>query len=518
LFLKELYNKHKNFIHKSVLIISVVVFLFSLYKIVSKLYGYYHDDKQYREIREQLPSGNPADRFNESFVSSDNKSRLSSETQVFNETMNNIDSYNTPVLSIPYETMYGNISELDSDGIIKSYTALKKQNPDLTGWIYIPGYRKSIDYPVMKTNNNDYYLNHDFNRNYSYAGAIYMDCRNTGFNVDRNIILYGHAMNDYSMFGNLRTFPDRPEDHTTKNMIYLDLLNTRLEYEIFSTYYEKDTFNYRQIYFSSDEEYKNFLDLIKSRSIYDFDLELLPMDKIITLSTCNNQMGRNIRSIIHARLVRQIVYDSSKNGDAVLTDMESSVKKAVLANVYLEELILEYDLPEEKLQEGTDELPGSEELTSMEESQVTQELADTEELPGETQEEDVPEPTFTKRQAALNPPFNTVLKEFSTEIPDEVNTVLLNVTPADPKALFRFKLNDSEIEGPVIPLEAGENIIKLTVISRDYLYARTYTIIILRPSQAETLETEALETENEETLESSSDGKESEEPELEGGE
>jgi len=386
-----------------------------------RLYGYYHDNKQYQEIRAQVISNEPAEIFNQA-------SSPPANTSAVQETQEEI---------LPYTILYGDPGELNGDGILSIYADLKKQNDDLVGWIQIPGFKKPIDYPVMQAADNEFYLHKDFYKNFSYAGSIFMDYRNNPLQVDRHIILYGHAMNDGAMFGNLKEFPNRQEDYTRITRIYLDLMNTRLEYEIFSVYFEDATYNYRQTSFASDDEYMEFLERIRSKSVYDYKVKLTPLDKIITLSTCNNNLGEEIRSITHARLVRQIIYDKSSGAPYVTSASESTIKNVVSANIYLLELRMTY------------------------------------ESEGKTVEA-----VFTP---TLSTGINSQLRTFSTQLPSEVETVSLSYKTADPEATTVVTLNGKEADPSSLKLEYGDNVIKLKVISRDKLYARTYTINAARP-------------------------------------
>jgi len=381
-----------------------------------RLYGYYHDNKQYQAIRAQVISDDPEEVFSHASSSSANTTVVQNRQEEV----------------LPYAILNGNPEELNADGILSIYADLKKQNDDLVGWIQIPGFKNPIDYPVMQAADNEFYLYKDFYKNFSYAGSIFMDYRNNSHEVDRHIILYGHAMNDGAMFGNLKEFPNRQEDHTRIIRIYLDLMNTRLEYEIFSVYFEDAAYNYRQTSFTSDEEYLAFLEIIRSKSVYNYKVKLTPLDKIITLSTCNNNLGQEIRSITHARLVRQIIYDKTSDAPYETAASDDTAKDIVTANTYLSKLQMTY------------------------------------ESEGKTV------------KAVFTPPFsegiNSQFRTFSTQLPSEAETVSLSCKTADPEATTVVTLNGKEADPSSLKLEYGDNVIRLKVISRDKLYARTYTI------------------------------------------
>ena len=305
---------------------------------VQKVYSYYRDDKNYEKVKAAVEKSNNFDTKKDGISADINPANInpninagindqicttisnSNNTTYSNDTETNIENdETTDEIILPYKVENGNSEELDSNGVLYDYSALKKENADFVGWIYMPGYKKEIDYPVMQAQDNEFYLDKDFYGNLSKAGSIFMDYRNNPTspdrndpaNLDRHIILYGHAMMNLSMFGNLMDYYKQEEEHSKITKIYLDLLNMRLEYEVFSTYLEHSTYNYRQVEFSNDSEYLDFLKRITSKSEHNYNIELTPEDKILTLSTCDGNISYDGRSIIHARLTKQTIYDKS---------------------------------------------------------------------------------------------------------------------------------------------------------------------------------------------------------------
>lgn len=87
------------------------------------------------------------------------------------------------------------------------FSALRQQNPDVLGWILIPGTR--VSYPVVQGTDNSYYLDHTWRGGKNSVGAIFMECRNSSDLSDFNTIIYGHRMNNRSMFGTLSQYKSR---------------------------------------------------------------------------------------------------------------------------------------------------------------------------------------------------------------------------------------------------------------------------------------------------------------------
>ena len=181
--------------------------------------------------------------------------------------------------------------------VMERYLPLFKINSDIIGWINIQG--TAIDYPVLKTFNNEYYLTHDITRQQSKNGAIFMDYRNKGDGTDRHTIIYGHNMRNNTMFEDLMKY--KKKDFFEQNgIIKFDTLFEEFEWEIFSVYVTDTNFYYIETDFDSDEEYVEFLHTIKKKSMFDRDVNLTKEDYLLTLSTCTYEF-KDARFVVHAR-------------------------------------------------------------------------------------------------------------------------------------------------------------------------------------------------------------------------
>ena len=183
------------------------------------------------------------------------------------------------------------------------FNKLINKNPDTIGWIKVLG--PDINYPVVQTNNNDFYLTHSFDKSYNKAGWIFADYINKNLKnneLDKNTIIYGHNRQNNSMFGTLsNVFKEEWLSNKENHYINFSTLNNNMVWEVFSTYtIEKEEY-YIQSNFSSDEEYISFLNTIKNRSTYKYDVNISKEDKILTLSTCTN-VGKG-RTVLHAKLI-----------------------------------------------------------------------------------------------------------------------------------------------------------------------------------------------------------------------
>ena len=178
---------------------------------------------------------------------------------------------------------------------------LIKRNEDYKMWIEVPN--TNINYPVVQGKDNDFYLNHDFNKKESSSGAIFIDYKNN-IDKDKNIIIYGHNMKNKSMFQNLMKFKDEEFWKENKEII-LTIDGKRYEYEIFSSYISNSEDMNLKTNFENDDEYLKYIDDIKKKSIFHRDIDIKSNDRIITLSTCSYEED-DARMIIHGKLKKKI--------------------------------------------------------------------------------------------------------------------------------------------------------------------------------------------------------------------
>ena len=159
-------------------------------------------------------------------------------------------------------------------------------NEDIIGWLIVDN--TSINYPIVQGKNNEFYLNHDLDKNYNSAGWIFMDSENSL--DDQNIIIYGHHRRDGSMFGSIDNLLNKNEGGKIKLLIN----NKEINYNIFSIYKTEKEYNYRE------KNYNNFnkkIEEFKKRSLIKYNVDIKSKNQIITLSTCDNDNKKRI--VIH---------------------------------------------------------------------------------------------------------------------------------------------------------------------------------------------------------------------------
>lgn len=186
----------------------------------------------------------------------------------------------------------------------EKYAEVFAQNDDLIGWISIPGTR--IDYPVMQTKDNpDFYLKHAFDKSYSNYGVPYA-AENCDADISDNMVIYGHHMNNGSMFSDLCKYEseDFYKEHKT---IYFDTLGGYGEYEVIAAFktvaYAESGFKYYHfVNAESEAAFDEYIERCKELSPYDTGVSAEYGDKLITLSTCEYSQT-NGRMVIVAKKI-----------------------------------------------------------------------------------------------------------------------------------------------------------------------------------------------------------------------
>lgn len=176
--------------------------------------------------------------------------------------------------------------------------ALREINPDVIGWILIPD--TQVNYPLMAGTEKNYYLNHTWNKESYNVGSIFLEHLCTPDFTGFNTIVYGHNMNDGSMFGSLLQYR-KPEYLQAHPYVYIRSDQGVYRYEIFSGYFATINTDTYGVGFSSDRTKIRFLDFITEKSELETDFRPETTDRVLTLSTCSGR-GSASRWVLHARL------------------------------------------------------------------------------------------------------------------------------------------------------------------------------------------------------------------------
>lgn len=181
------------------------------------------------------------------------------------------------------------------------FERLKQTNPEAIAWIKVNGTK--IEYPVVKTTNNDFYITHSFDKSYNSAGWAFMDYKNKLDGKDKNIVIYAHNRRDDSMFGTLKNIlTEEWKNNTDNHIIPFITENEKSEYQVFSVYKIEIEDYYITTNFETNNEFQRFVNVIKSRSEKDFEIDVSANDNILTLSTCAD--NNKYRIVLHAKKIK----------------------------------------------------------------------------------------------------------------------------------------------------------------------------------------------------------------------
>ncbi|MCI8461023.1 MAG: class B sortase [Bacilli bacterium] len=193
--------------------------------------------------------------------------------------------------------LYSKYGKMKVDDI--NFNELKEVNGDVVAWLIVDG--TSINYPIVQTVDNDYYLNHNIKKEIKVSGWTFMDFRNSKEMSDSNTIFYGHNLLNKTGFGSLSNVFTDKWFKSSNHRIIVVTENKRYVYEVFSCYSIEPEIYYLSNNFNNNSEYKKFLDTLVDRSNYKFNVNLDANDKIITLSTCTDD--NKGRKVVHAKLI-----------------------------------------------------------------------------------------------------------------------------------------------------------------------------------------------------------------------
>ncbi len=194
----------------------------------------------------------------------------------------------------------------DENGMLLQYAGLYASNPDIVGWLCVPG--TVIDYPVMQTpEDQNYYLRRGWNGRYSAYGLLFVDA-NCDVAEGDNAIIYGHKKYDGQMFGRLTDFESESFWKQHKTFTF-DTLYEERTFEVVCAfrarilYQKEEGFRYYWFYDAETEaEYDDFVTNIKEMALYDTGVTPEYGDQLVTLSTCYNWVT-NGRFVVVGRLV-----------------------------------------------------------------------------------------------------------------------------------------------------------------------------------------------------------------------
>lgn len=191
--------------------------------------------------------------------------------------------------------------------VFKTIIDLQKENTDVKGWIKIND--TNINYPLLQGLDNDYYLNRNYQKEYSSYGSIFIDKDSNLDDINSNVIIYGHSMNDKEMFQNLLNYANK-EYYDSHKIIEIYTNNEARKYEIVTVFksrvFYQDEQNVFRYYYchdlSSEEKYNDYVNNSKNLELYNTGVDAHFGEQLITLITCEYSQD-NGRMVVVAKRV-----------------------------------------------------------------------------------------------------------------------------------------------------------------------------------------------------------------------
>lgn len=243
-----------NIVSNIILVIAIVVFAVSAYKLYGIFSEYNKGDKEYQKIQDLV-------------INTEKKDDTKEEA-----------------FSVDFEK-------------------LLEMNSDVVGWIRFDE-PSEINYPVVQGRDNEEYLKRTFEANTNKLGTLFVDVNNPGDFSGRNTFIYGHNMKNGSMFAQLLKYKD---DSFYKEHPYFYIYTpdgkVRI-YEIFSAGVVKDTSDSYIMDYADDAAFQTYIDYIKQQSAYPTSAEVTTASKIVSLSTCTN-VRDDERFLVHGVMIKE---------------------------------------------------------------------------------------------------------------------------------------------------------------------------------------------------------------------
>ncbi len=209
-------------------------------------------------------------------------------------------------------------------------------NDEVVGWLYQEG--TPINYPVVRGNDNEYYLTHLFNKTYNKSGSVFMDAGNSAAFIDSATYLYGHHSKGGGMFATLSNYLE-PEYYEAHPQFLLVTPFADYQVDVFAgmATFVEDEESWRPKTLETEQDMQDFLDLILSQSFIQAPEDRLPLwgDRLLVLVTCTN-IHSNQRYVIYGRM-RPIVYENSEES-VVATKVQMDEKPTASGMVTIDGL------------------------------------------------------------------------------------------------------------------------------------------------------------------------------------
>ena len=181
------------------------------------------------------------------------------------------------------------------------FEKLKSINDDVIGWIYVDAL-PDISYPIVQGKDNQTYLHQTYEKNYNFAGTIFIDYENKADFSDCNTLVYGHNMKNGTMFGQLKNFSKDDSAYNKSKYFWIFTPEKTYRYEIISAYTTAVNSDTYTLFKGPGQEFVDYMNKIVSYSdVKTTPGELGVDDKIVTLSTCTG--NESTRYVVQGKRV-----------------------------------------------------------------------------------------------------------------------------------------------------------------------------------------------------------------------
>lgn len=268
----------KNF-DKFILAIFLIIIVLSISYILKSVYDIYISKNQKKLLNEQTNNIKNIEISNDTEKSNENITNNATSIVEQNEISNN---------EIENES---DVKNQNSERISK-LQELQKENSDIKAWIEIEN--TDINYPVLQGKDNSYYMKHNYKKQYSINGSIFLDKGYSWEKPSCNLLIYGHNNKNGTMFQSLLKYSDKK--YFDKHPTIRFTTNTQdLIFEIFAVfksrvYYKNEQNVFRYYYFidaKNEAEFNDYVNNSKQASLYDTKKTANYGDRLLTLSTCS---------------------------------------------------------------------------------------------------------------------------------------------------------------------------------------------------------------------------------------
>lgn len=279
----------------AVMLVCLCVLAWGAYTLVQGASGYIKGEKLYTDLAESFKSDNFFDRELPDEIELAVRSTAIGKASERSLSMSEIHAMKLDDTAVDVSDEVGEAAQYKA-----KLEWLRQINPDIYGWITIEGC--DVDYPVVRGEDNAYYLDHAYTGEYMIVGSVFADYRTDDRIINNyNTVLYGHNMENGSMFHAVELMYE-DEELFDASRIFMYTIDGIYEYAPISVYKTDAYDQYFRMRFKSVKEFTDFASERLEKSVWKRTAEFSEYDRILTLSTCTNEEYSG-RYALHARLI-----------------------------------------------------------------------------------------------------------------------------------------------------------------------------------------------------------------------